>query len=575
MTKMSIRTNKMKAVGVLMKQLTTSRRKFHERGRDESFDGELEKLWLVLNNIKDVFVEVKKNEENLLDTLAEVYNHLHRLDSRKLHQDMHSICERIKYSARNLLPTLVFDESYKEEDDRGGKISHSSQELVQSHQKQSWTAKDFNLQDDRLKVCLLRLLLIFPENAIIRKRIAINLWIAEGLIENTEKTAEELGEDVIHNLLKLKVIVRYGSTKDPRVNKFQIPPDIRSQLKLYLDGDLKSIRPSWLLLDRKKVIIGTKNISLRNIFNIGASYLNFKPQWVSELKNLEVLQLGRWQDSPLYHVEVGSEEFLKELRTLKQLKYLSLRGISRIFELPSSIGELESLVILDLKACHNLERLSDDISSMKSLTHLIMSDCCLLEAMPKGIEKLTNLQVLKGFLITTSEKTPCRIWDLAENLTDLRRLSIRIGSEAVIRDGEFKSLENFPALKHLKISWSVSDPRYAKIAIKLPLDLIKLHFECFPGKSFKKVFTTHEYMPSELNITGGKMESMSDYFSMWKVNIQSLKFLRQLNTLKILPLKYLKQLNVEVDDLKRFFPWLEYVEIKQISNHSNIEHRYE
>ncbi|BAU00536.1 hypothetical protein VIGAN_10213900 [Vigna angularis var. angularis] len=47
---MSIRTNKMKAVGVLMKQLATSRRKFHEKGRDESFDGELENLWLVLNN---------------------------------------------------------------------------------------------------------------------------------------------------------------------------------------------------------------------------------------------------------------------------------------------------------------------------------------------------------------------------------------------------------------------------------------------------------------------------------------------------------------------------------------------
>ncbi|WVZ05043.1 hypothetical protein V8G54_018389, partial [Vigna mungo] len=286
----------MKAVGVLTKELTTSRRKFHERGRDESFDGKLEKLRLVLNNIKDVFVEMKKNEEKLLDTLASVYDHLHRLDRKKLHQDMHSICKRIRDSARNLVPTLVFD-------NRGGKISHSSEEL-----------------------------------------------------------------------------------------------------------------------------------------------------------NLEVLQLGRWQDSPLHHIEVGSEEFLRELRTLKQLKYLSLRGISRIFELPSSIAELESLVILDLKACHNLERLPDDISSMKSLTQLIMSDCCLLEGMPKGIEKLTNLQVLKGFLITTSEKTPCRLSDLVEYLRKLRRLSIRIGSEALIRDGEFESLGSLLALKHLKISWSVSEP---------------------------------------------------------------------------------------------------------------------
>ncbi|BAT84145.1 hypothetical protein VIGAN_04142800 [Vigna angularis var. angularis] len=109
-----------------MKQLTTSRRKFHERGRDESFDGELQKLQLVLNNIKDVFVEVKKNEEKLLDTLAEVYDYLHRLDRRKLHQDMEDICDRIKCSAHNLLPKLCFDESYKEENHRGGIISHLS-----------------------------------------------------------------------------------------------------------------------------------------------------------------------------------------------------------------------------------------------------------------------------------------------------------------------------------------------------------------------------------------------------------------------------------------------------------------
>jgi len=39
----------MKAVSVLMKQLTTARRKFHERGRDESFDKKLEKLRFNLN----------------------------------------------------------------------------------------------------------------------------------------------------------------------------------------------------------------------------------------------------------------------------------------------------------------------------------------------------------------------------------------------------------------------------------------------------------------------------------------------------------------------------------------------
>ncbi|XP_027929801.1 uncharacterized protein LOC114186009 [Vigna unguiculata] len=597
--KMSIRTNKMKAVPVLLKQLMIARRKFHERGRDESLDKKLEKLRLDLNRIKDVFVRVKKKEEELLDTLAEVYGHLRKLDRGKLDEDMDGICKRIRDSARKLLPDDGFDESYKKEDEKGGKISHTSQELVQPHENKSWTAEDFYLLDDRLKV-FLGSLQIFPENAVIRKRIAINLWIGEGLLENTEsKTTEELGEDVISDLFKLNLIVRYAKGKSVLLaNKFQILPSVRRQMGSYLlkknvehrgQYFIASIylqKGPWRLqLEQNKVTLGDdlhliRGIIIGSIFNIGASYLNFRLSWVTEFKNLEVFQLGRWQDSALHHIEVGSEEFLKELRYLKKLKYVSLRGISRIFELPSSIAELEKLLILDVKACHNLERLPDDISSMKSLTHLIMSDCCLLEGMPKGIEKLTNLEVLKGFLISTSEKTPCKISDLVK-LGKLRRLSIRIGSEAEIRDGEFEGLKDFSALEHLKISWSVSDPKYANINVLLPSSLKKLHIECFPGKSLEECFMPGEYFPrksleecfmpgvhgrfrfilTELNITGGKLESMEVDFEWWRV--------------KIVRLKYLKQLNVDIDDLKAMFPLLKYVEIKQVSNISYIQHEWD
>jgi len=551
----------MKAVAVLLKQLTTTRRKFHERGRDESFDGKLEKLRLDLNKIKDVFVEVKKKEEELLDTLAQVYDHLRKLERVKLDEDMNGICQRIRDSAHNLLPTLVFDDSSKEEDD---KIFHSSKDLVQPHQD-ICTKEDYDQLSLPSRNCLLSLF-IFPENAVIKKRNAINLWIGEGLITNNKKeTAEEEGEDVIDDLLKCGVIVRCGNGNDPFANRFRIlPGDLHGVSNLIRDFDY--IRSSPLQLDSKKVTVGgvhTKNVTLRNIFNIGASYLNFRPQWTTELRNLEVLQLGRWQDSALHHIEVGSQEFLKDLRYLKELKYLSLRGMSRIFEVPSSIAELEKLLILDVKACHNLERLPDDISSMKSLTHLIMSDCCLLEGMPKGIEKLTNLEVLKGLLISTPEKTPCKISDLV-NLGKLRQLSIRIGSEAEIRDGEFKGLEDFLALEKLKISWSVSDPKYAYIGVILPSSLRKLHLECFPGKSLEgwvlPIIHRFRFISTELKITGGKLESM-------EVNVER-------GTVEIVRLKYLKQLKVDIDYLKALFPELRYVEVKQVSNISYLQHQW-
>ena len=558
---MSIRTNKMKAVGVVMKQLPIARSKFHERGGDdESFDGKLEKLRLNLYKIKDVFERVKKNEEELLDRLVEVYGYLRKLERRKLDEEMDGICKRIRYSAQKLVPMNGFDESSKEEDPKPAQIFQPSQHLHQPHQE-SWTKEVFDRLDDTIRGCLTSLLM-FPENAVIRKSNAINLWIGEGLIDDAR---EDLCEGVIHELLESHMIVRCGNEKSPIVNKFRILPAVHRLLKSHVSNREAHLsigflifrsKKARLVLEQKRVTLGHSSFGGRTVFNIGASYVNFRPKWVTELKNVAVLQLGRWQDSPFHNIEVGSQEFLKELGNLTQLRYLSLRGISRISELPSSIAHLWRLQILDLKACHNLKTLPNDISSMKSLTHLILSQCYLLEGMPKGIEKLNNLQVLKGFLISTPEKTPCRISDLV-NLKNLRRLSIYIGREAVMRDREFEGLEDFVALEHLKISWRGSNPSYGNI--HLPRGLRKLHLECFPRKSFRELFMLPKMEDvlrvRELKISRGKLERM-DIDEKW-LNVETLH------------LKYLKQLNLDVNNLKALFPRLGYIEIKQIGNYDS------
>nr|XP_007139918.1 hypothetical protein PHAVU_008G069600g [Phaseolus vulgaris]ESW11912.1 hypothetical protein PHAVU_008G069600g [Phaseolus vulgaris] len=545
---MSIRTNKMKAVPLLLKQLMIARSKFHERGRDESFDGKLEKLRLDLNKIKDVFVRVKKNEEELLDTLAEVHAHLCKLERKKLDEDMDDICKRIKDSAHKLVPVDAFDDSSKEDDHKGGQIFHSSQQLQQPYQRSRSQFNYYSLSP-LLQYCL-NSLVVFPQNSVIRKRNAINLWIGlDSFKIQRQRTKQQRNWNPLSN--KFRVAIHNANY---RGHCFKVSVYGATELRYELQ------------LEQKKETLGDRyfGYSIHTVFNVGASYLNFRPQWVNELKNLVVLQLGRWQDSPLHHIEVESEEFLKELKNLRQLKYLSLRGISNIFELPSSIVELEKLLVLDLKACHNLETLPNDISSMKSLTHLILSKCYLLEGMPKGIEKLTNLEVLKGFVISTPGKSPYRISDLV-NLKKLKRLSIHIGREAIIRDMDFQSLEGFFELKCLKISWSVSDSRYDIFQTILPPRLRKFHLECFPGKSFLRQFLPGERKGSlsslEVNISGGKVEIMEVDFKWWKVDI--------------LRLKYLKRLNVDIDDLKSFFPELKYVEIKQISNHSYIEHEWD
>uniref|UniRef100_A0A0R0F906 Disease resistance R13L4/SHOC-2-like LRR domain-containing protein n=1 Tax=Glycine max TaxID=3847 RepID=A0A0R0F906_SOYBN len=315
---------------------------------------------------------------------------------------------------------------------------------------------------------------------------------------------------------------------------------------------------------QKSLRLGLKSTHWRAVFNVGASYLNFGPQWMAKMKQLEVLQLGRWlHDSPKHHIEVDSEEFLKELRDQKHLKYLSLRGISRIFELPPSIFQLERLAILDLKACHNLETLPNDISSLKNLRQLDLSQCYLLERMPKGIEKLINLEVLKGFVIGSSSKSSYQISDLAD-LKNLERLSIHIESGAVIDEKEFESLEELSKLEHLKISWGVSGKRYTDgIQISLLSNLKKLHLEGFPGESIPRWLEPSNLPKSlkELNLTGGKLESMDhgklDHSDSCK--------------LEIVRLKYLKDLNVDPEKLQALFPSLRYVEVKDVQNLQHLE----
>ena len=78
--------------------------------------------------------------------------------------------------------------------------------------------------------------------------------------------------------------------------------------------------------------------------------------------------------------------------------------------------------------------------------------------MPKGLRKLSSLQVFKGFLIAKSKRTPTRIGDL-KSLENITRLSIQIGSEAEISHGEFEKLKELKLVEKLKVSWGVVSNR--------------------------------------------------------------------------------------------------------------------
>nr|POE93890.1 disease resistance rpp13-like protein 4 [Quercus suber] len=426
-----------------------------------------------------------------------------------------------------------------------------------------------NVENHQIKLCLLSLS-IFPVNSSIKKRPLIYWWIGEGFINGIgDKTAEEVGEEVFEKLINQGLIRPVVDRHDswPIVNKCNLHPWIhRMLISLAKDVELfefinKSPNTKVPKHRRSCLVSMTQNYSsadqypampenLWTLFNLSEQYLHFKPDWLTKLKMIEVLQLGRWQDNVLNHIEAINEELLKGLGAQKNLKYLSLRGISRIAELPPSIVNLTSLEILDLKACHNLETLPNDFSLLRKLTHLDVSECYLLERMPKGLDTLNSLQVLKGFLVGGSKTTPCRLGDLGK-LQRLRRLSIYIGSEAEIQGDKRDSLEKVSSLPCLTITWALhssesSDKVIDMQSFSFPPSLQKLDLRGFPrGAQPKWLTPTKLKSLKKLYIRGGGLSEF-DFGEQDKW------------TVEILRLRYLEKLDIGLTKLNQDFPYLRY-----------------
>ncbi|KAL3719091.1 hypothetical protein ACJRO7_004094 [Eucalyptus globulus] len=374
----------------------------------------------------------------------------------------------------------------------------------------------------QLKLCLLSLP-IFPKDSIIKKRSSINWWIGESLVsEREDKMAEQVGEEVYEKLIKQGLIEPDDNNPSPHMNRlgfFYFNSKDETSPEVLLKCPFSSSRLP--LLDGANSPPGREPPEVEDrsmAFNVNQKIM----------KKLTVLQLGWWMHSPNHHIEFDDQRFLNDIGVHhRHLKFLSLQGISRITCLPDSIVQLVSLEILDLRACHNLEELPEKIASLKKLTHLDVSECYLIELMPKETEKLCSLQVLKGFVIGTARKNPCKISDLG-NLTKLRWLSTYIGRGAAITDKDFASLKDVASLCYLTASWGVtSSALHAKSAADwdFPQQLGKLKLIDIPEKRTPDLKNVRK-----LYIIGRKVASLDP--------------LQQIDSVEILRLKHLKELRI-------------------------------
>ncbi|KAL4602395.1 hypothetical protein ACB092_10G050300 [Castanea dentata] len=526
----------------------------------------------------------------------------------------------------------------------------------------------FNGLDEKRKF-LLSCFSVFPENAVVKRRILVYWGLGEGYLlsasDTNGKTPEEIVDEILWEFQEKGLIEPAIRKRQMQVKSYRMDPLVRSAvIKLSQGADLfdydskGNVLPQryWTLgkdskgdpevkvnvsfprprcdrmcllkaedeeqeqeqeqssqknpsiqkenLQRSSSNSATNLKELITLFNVNEPFPDLElawlakmkdkndenvphmkepkaEDWLSKMENAKVICLGSWPGSVKSHVEVENTEFFKGLTNCKSLRFLSLQGVSRIIELPESIGNLSNLEILDLKECHNLEVLSEEITKLKKLKYLDLSDCYLLARMPKGLSTLVELRVLKGFVISNPQRKGSPNLDDLRRLMNLGKLTINANSRHFPTEKDLHALQELGengALRKLTMAWGATladqqrdanteaqnggncgcwkksksaqkqAPKKQNLQTeKLPIKkLEKLDLQCFPNSTAS--WLTPDSLPDlkKLYIRGGNLATL-DRISNWS-NVQALR------------LKYLRELKMNWREMNISFPKLEYLE---------------
>ncbi|THF94782.1 hypothetical protein TEA_007170 [Camellia sinensis var. sinensis] len=325
---------------------------------------------------------------------------------------------------------------------------------------------------------------IMPEDYSIKVGRLIQLWIAEGFVEEQNgKTLEEVAEEYLTELIHRRLVLVSTTKFDGRVGRCQVHDVVREiilsmskefSLCQILEKENSSFNATTRRLSMHmrycnidKVMKSISKSPVRSVFLFQEGQLPKKPLLGTLATNFKLLKVLDFQDAHLdqLHEEVGN---------LFLLRYLSIRS-TRVEIIPKSIGKLQNLQTLDLK--HSpVRELPFDISRLHKLRHLIAYSCnfeslghvvvgvkiqggigCLEELQSLWfvetnhddglslIKELEKLRQLRKLGITNLEREHGRALCAAiEKMKYLKRLSVRASSDDEILDLQYISSSSPP-----------------------------------------------------------------------------------------------------------------------------------
>ncbi|BAS79152.1 Os02g0549900, partial [Oryza sativa Japonica Group] len=291
---------------------------------------------------------------------------------------------------------------------------------------------------------------------------------------------------------------------------------------------------------------------------------------------LVVLQLGRWWNSDnSTYLEVEGLEKLNAIGNLKKLRYLGIRGLSKLTELPKNVNKLQQLEVLDVRGCQNLTHvMSSTVRNLRQLTHLDLTECYMLEHIGWEITSLSELQVFKGFVFGIDaprryvfqcrDRHACHLQDL-KAMKNLQKLSINVTTDANVDKNDMGQLKHLESLQSLTITWgelpsiltSAERENEKKqllerwTSLVLPLSLVKLDVRCYPSEEipfewFEPKGAIKPKNLKKLYVRGGAVKKLN---------------LPKDNNIKTLRLRYLKEFKMKWEEILGMMNNLHYVEV--------------
>lgn len=279
----------------------------------------------------------------------------------------------------------------------------------------------------RLKNCLL-CCSICPEDSNISADWLIRWWVGEGFIEYKEiETAYNYLSELADRCL-IEVVKKRDY--DGKVHLIKMHDLVRDLIiKIAEDEAFCSSRPNQKI--HRLAITESMDLNQLNYYSRLRSLL-VQTSCPLQLENkIDMARFNSLRVLDLSYTLLGAtsiKELFEWISSLKRLSYLKLTGNNELEKVPRSIGKLKTLEVLIFSLCKNLKQLPVEINSLQKLKILDVR-CCPILSLPPGLSKLTNLQELSGFNMSSG----CHLHEL-RCLKQLVVLKIQLTSTSKIQD---------------------------------------------------------------------------------------------------------------------------------------------